>query len=434
MAKKTKNDLESVTSEISQDVSDAEEVIEPAPPEDVAAEDVAAEEPVAEPDPIAEEEHHTSFAARTLQILALVVVGMVIGIWAAPRLAPLLPAGLAPIAQWLSPSNNAAIEDVDQLRITLETRLLALESLPNREEIETRLANFQTDSVNPVRSQMTALSDQVAAADSTAVESRLWALEGRVEGLIAEINGLTSSLGNIAAEGGAISADTAASISAYRTRIDGLQASLNEISSLQGMLSQRIDEVAVTAERQVTEAETLVAEANQQNTQTLTNSEIQTSLSEIASALSTGANFKAPLERIAGNTEHSIPAALAAAQNGVETLEELQSAFVPAAHNTIRAAVSNPQNSGLFAGFGSFLKSQVATRSLTPQAGNSADAVLSRMEAALLRDDLETILAEAENLPDNAYIEMADWLADITIRNDVKTGFETLRNALVIGE
>ncbi len=427
--------------EITQDVADAEQILDSSeiPKEespDPITEEATNLEPETEPVPATdaeashEEEHYVSIAARSLQILAFVAVGSIIGIWAAPRIAPLLPAGMAPIAQWLNPSNNAAIEDVENLRLELETRLLALETLPTREEIETRLANFQTDTVNPVRSQMTQLSDQVAAADSTAVESRLWSLEGRVEGLIAEIDALTASLGNVAAEGGVISAETIATISAYRTRIDGLQASLDDMAASQGALSQRIDEVAATARRQVTEAEILVAEASQETAQTISASEIQTALTQIETALKSGTDFATPLARIAGNTALPIPAALAAAQTGVLSLEDLQTTFVPAAHNAIRASVSSSDDTGVFTSFGSFLRAQIATRSLTPQQGSSADAVLSRIEAALLQDQLDVVLTEAAALPDTARPEIADWIEQVKLRQSVQQSLAQLRNSL----
>ncbi|MCF6304826.1 MAG: hypothetical protein L3J33_05600, partial [Rhodobacteraceae bacterium] len=436
MAKTKKTNPE--PAKITDEVSDAEVIVQnDETPVEETSETIAAEpeiDPVADPeiDPetLHDEDHPVSIAARSLQILAFLAVGAGIGIWAAPKIAPLLPSGMAPIAQWLSPSNNAAIEDVEQLRLDLETRLSALESLPTRAEIETRLANFQTDTVNPVRSQMTQLSDQVAAADSTAVESRLWALEGRVEGLIAEIDSLTASLGNVAAEGGVISSETIATISAYRTRIDGLQASLNDMAASQGALSQRIDAVAATAERQVNEAEAIVAQANQETAQTISTTEIQTALTQIEAALKSGAAFETPLARIAANTDQPVPAALAAAQNGVQTLEDLQTAFIPAAHNAIRASVSDTGDTGLLSSFGSFLRSQVATRSLTPQQGNSADAILSRMEAALLQDQLETVLTEANTLPEIAKPEIADWIEQVRQRQSVLQGLAQLRNSL----
>ncbi len=438
MAKSKKSGSDSV--KITKDVSDAEEIVE--------NNDIPTDEPMgsetgpstAESDPVTDhshdpyEDHHVSIAARSLQILAFLAVGAGIGIWAAPKIAPLLPAGMAPIAQWLSPSNNAAIEDVENLRLDLESRISVLETLPTRAEIETRLANFQTDTVNPVRSQMTQLSDQVAAADSTAVESRLWALEGRVEGLIAEIDSLTESLGNVAAEGGVISAETIATISAYRTRIDGLQASLDDMAASQGALSQRIDEVAATAQRQVTEAEILVAEVNQETAQTISATEIETAFTQIDAALKSGANFETPLARIAANTDQPVPAALAAAQNGVQTIEELQTAFIPAAHNAIRASVAENNDTGLLSSFGSFLRSQVATRSLTPQQGNSADAILSRIEATLLQDQLDIVLTEASTLPETAKPEMAAWLEQVRQRQSVRQSLDQLRNSLGLEE
>ncbi|MBL4806513.1 MAG: hypothetical protein JKY31_04400 [Rhodobacteraceae bacterium] len=416
-----------------EDVVDVEGIVEVA--EIVAPEEIT-EDPSVAPETIDDDthdddEHHVSLAARSLQILALMVFGAVVGIGAAPKIAPLLPSGMSGISQWLSPSNNAAIEDVDLLRSELETRLARLETLPTRSEIETRLANFHTDTVNPVRTQMTALSDQVAASDSIAVESRLWALEGRVEGLIAEINGLTSSLGNIAAEGGAISADTLATISAYRTRIDGLQAEITEVLSQQGALSQKIDEVAATAERQVTEAETLVTQASQETASNIANAERSAALAEIELALKTGLPFIAPLERVALGSEIVLPdRMIAIAPIGVSTLDALHIEFVPAAYGAIRAEIAAESTDGLLGSMGSFFKSQVATRSLTEQEGSNADAVLSRMEAALLRNELAQVIAEGDTLSEPAKAEMASWLAEVAQRNQVATDLAQLKNAL----
>ncbi|MCF6329649.1 MAG: hypothetical protein L3J02_07615, partial [Henriciella sp.] len=147
MAKTKKSNPE--PAKITDEVSDAEVIVQndetsvEETDESIAAEVEPEIDPVADPeiDPetLHDEDHPVSIAARSLQILAFLAVGAGIGIWAAPKIAPLLPAGMAPIAQWLSPSNNAAIEDVEQLRLDLETRLAALETLPTRAEIETRL-------------------------------------------------------------------------------------------------------------------------------------------------------------------------------------------------------------------------------------------------------------------------------------------------------
>ena len=60
-----------------------------------------------------------------------------------------------------------------------------------------------------------------------------------------------------------------------------------------------------------------------------------------------------------------------------------------------------------------FFKSQVVTRSLTPQAGDSTDAILSRMDAALSAGNLSSCLTEADALPEAAREPLADWLSSV---------------------
>lgn len=417
MAKKDKTPPEN-------EIEDA--VALPVPVETPVVQDV---EPVEDHE---EEETHFPLAARTLQGLTILVIGAAIGIWAAPKIAPKLPAGMAPIAQWLSPSDSASSEEVALLRVEAEARLNALESLPGKDEFETRLANFQTDILNPLRSQMTALSDQVAASDSTAIESRLWALESRVEGLIVELAALTESLGTVAAEGGTISADTAASIAAYRTRIDGMQAVINDLAANQGALSQRIDESLATVDRQVQEAEAMAEEAQQGLQTSADNAEIEAALARIRTALNTGGAFDSSLDRIAAVTE--VDAGLTAGQHGVATMDELRSAFIPVAHEAIRASINSDAEGSTFSALGAFVRSQVATRSLTEREGEDTDAVLSRIEAALKHDYLVAALEQATALPDAAAVEMAGWIETAQLRADALDGYDMLIMSLGMGE
>jgi len=381
-----------------------------------------------------EEEHHVSFAARSLQILALLVVGMAFGLWAGPRLAPHLPEGMAPIAAWLSPQTNASTDALESLRAETNLRLAVLEAGIKREEIETRLANFQTDIVNPLRDQMNALSGQVAAADSTAIEARLWAVEGKVEGLLAELKSLQEMLGSVAAEGGAISADTAASIAAYRTRIDALQAQVNETTARQGELTSAVAEAQTTASQQVEEAHALVEEASESAMSSQNQTALATALTEVQTALQTGAGYAASLSTISDLTGKPVPEALLSSVGGIETLESLEAAFPLVAHAAIRADVAAGENDGGLSGLGSFLRSQVATRSLTPQEGSSANAVLSRLEAALKLDDMDGVLTEAEDLPEAAAAEMVGWLAEANTRQLALNAFKEWRAALEAGD
>ncbi len=392
------------------------------------------EENIPEDEHEEEEAHHVSFAARSLQILALLVAGVVFGLWAGPRLAPHLPEGMAPVAAWLSPQTNASTDALAALRAETNVRLSVLEAGIKREEIETRLANFQTDIVNPLRDQMKALSDQMAASDTTAIEARLWAVEGKVEGLIAELESLRAMLGNVAAEGGVISADTAASIAAYRTRIDALQAQVDEITRRQGELTSAVAQAQSTASQQVEEAQALVEEASETAMSAQNQTALATALTVVEAALQTGAGFAAPLSVVSEITGLLAPEALRASAGGIATLDKLEEDYPLVAHAAIRADIAAGNNDGGLSGIGSFLRSQVATRSLTPQEGDSADAVLSRLEAALKLDDLAGVMAEAEHLPEAAAAEMAGWLARVNARKAALDGFVEWRSALEAGE
>lgn len=402
-------------------------------PEDEALEPLPdpVEEPVEEAAHEEEEEHHTSFAARSWQIFAIMAVGVAIGLWAGPRIAPHLPKGLAPLAEWLSPQTNASTAALETLRADTEARLAPLEAGIKREEIETRLAGFQADIVNPLRDQMKALSDQMAASDTTALETRLWAVEGKVEGLTAEMDSLRDMIANAAAEGGSISADTAASIAAYRTRIDALQAQVDEITARQGALTAAVAQAQSTASARVEEAQNLVAEASETVMSSQNKARLETALTALGAALQTARPFAGPLQDITEVSDMPVPAALAdIATTGVPALEALKADFVPLAHAAIKADVAADGESGLAA----FLRSQITSRSLTPQEGNSADAVLSRMDPALQNDDLETVLREAEALPEAAAAIMADWLARVQARNKALAAFAPWEAALKAGE
>jgi len=381
------------------------------------------------------EESHVSLAARSLQILTILAVGTAIGLWAGPRIAPNLPKGLAPLAAWLGPQNNAPIEALEALRSETDQRLVVLEAGIKREEIETRLANFQTDIVNPLRDQMKAVSDQVAAADVTATEARLWAVESRVEGLVAELGSLTDSLGSIASEGGQISADMSASISAYRTRIDALQAQVNELAAQQGALSQSLSQVSAIAVQQVEEAQVLNEEATQTVRSSQNQAKLQTALTEISAALQTASPFAVPFARIAEVTGQPGPEALAAvSESGVAALDDLEIQFVSLAHEAIKADVASRAATDGSSSITAFFRSQVASRSLTPQTGSSADAVLSRIDPALQSGDLATVLSEADTLPEASAAVMADWLALLRARAAALTAFDAWQASLKADE
>jgi hypothetical protein len=130
----------------------------------------------------------------------------------------------------------------------------------------------------------------------------------------------------------------------------------------------------------------------------------------VAAALDTGEPFEDALLELAEATGLDAPEALSAvAAEGVPAIAELQGGFPAAARAAIEADIRNGVEEGNVNRMQAFLKTQLGTRSLEPKEGDSADAVLSRAEAALKTGDLDAVLAEIETLPEAAKPAFADW-------------------------
>ncbi|NBR91063.1 MAG: hypothetical protein EBS68_14355, partial [Rhodobacteraceae bacterium] len=65
-------------------------------------------------------------------------------------------------------------------------------------------------------------------------------------------------------------------------------------------------------------------------------------------------------------------------------------------------------------------------RSLAPKEGSDADAVLSRVEAALRDGRMNDALAEVETLPEVARVEMTGWLQLATERATALSALDAL--------
>lgn len=391
------------------DVVDAEVV-------DVAADDAKAEGPAeedaehAEPDlhefDHHEPEHHESELEEHgnfptwLKVMIILLFGAGIALWGGPRIAPLLPGGLEPVARFLTPGSVRQAEEID-------TRLSALEqqqpasALP-QEAIDAAVTSALAEYDATVRGELTALGDTLAAVDSADIKTRLAKLETAVEGLEAQMTSLGEQLQTTVSESmerqSAMSAEQAAS---YQAMIDRLNAQLDQLATRQGSLQQEIDEVAAANTRIKEEAQSVVGA-----------SQAEKAASDIAAALDTGAAFRPALDVLAGVVEADLPTLKAVADSGVTSLSELKAAFPALAHEALRASL-RADAEGYTGKALSFLKSQVATRSLTPQAGNSTDAVLSRIDAALAAGNLAACLSEAEALNDAARGPLAGWLTSL---------------------
>lgn len=379
--------------------------------------DVEAAPDVAENDRFDEDEHdETGMVARILKISAFLVFGGVLMLWIGPKVAPSLPSGMAPVANWLAPGGAEIKAEI----AALQAALADMPEPVSAYEIEAMIAGGISTKTTALSARIDALGD---GTDSGEIESRLAALEMKTDGLRAEVSALLAQLSDVSQVGGEVSAETAAKLAGFAAVNEGLKA---EIAAL----ANRIDGVSATAAERASAVE---ADAELERNAAA----ILSSLNTIDLALSAGLPFAAALADLENAGVMDIPAALADASGGVATMAKLRADFPEAAHAAIRASILASAGDGIFASISAFTRAQVAGRSLTPQDGVGPDAVLSRAEVALKQDDLTTALAEIDALPavampSEARGPMGDWVANAMERQTALNAFDVLQASLEI--
>ncbi|MEO1551742.1 MAG: mitofilin family membrane protein, partial [Pseudomonadota bacterium] len=126
-----------------------------------------------------------------------------------------------------------------------------------------------------------------------------------------------------------------------------------------------------------------------------------------------GAPFADALAELAEASGTPAPDALSAvADSGIPSAVSLRTSFGDLASEAVKASVRETasEDGGVGARLGAFLSSQVATRALEPQEGDSANAVLSRAQAAVDAEDFAAALAEVSTLSGAAAQTIAPWV------------------------
>ncbi len=384
-------------------------------------------------DPYDDHDHHddeSGLARKALTALGFLVAGAVLVLWLGPRIAPNLPSGLEPVARWLTPGATDYEQEIAQLRADIKADLEALPSNLTVTQIENIVAGRIANVEGRLVARLNELNTQFVIHDTTDLDARLTALETRVEGLRAELQALTEQLSVVTSSGGVVSADTSERIAVYAAALEGLKAEVEALAAQNGTLSQKLEDVTITAQQEIevaqAERDAVEVEAERQRIATLT----QASLTSLQAALTSGGEFSGVLDQLE-SVGVTVPDALRAAQSGVKTLPQLRNAWPEAAHAALRASILAGQDEGLVGSVSTFLQAQVASRSLTPQEGDDADAILSRAEAALKDDDVSGALSELEMLSteaqaSDAFGDMRDWLADARLRLEAEEAIDAL--------
>ena len=388
--------------------------------------------PVEVIDPVLEDhevEHddEPNLAGRALTALGFILAGAALALWLGPKIAPSLPAGMAPVAQWLAPGGVQNQEQIDQLRAEFLDEIQDLPANLTTTQIENIVAGRLANVEGRMVARLNELNTQFVAYDPTDLESRLAALETKTEGIRAELQSLTDQISTVTIAGGEISADTSERIATYGAALEGLKAEIEMLASQNGELSQRLEEATSTAERQVSAAETKASEIEAAAEQERRAAMVRSAFQSLETAFSVGGAYAPSVVQLQ-EAGLEVPTELSEMSDGVQTVAQLRNSFPDAAHAALRASVLSESEGGVVGSVSTFFKAQVASRSLTPQEGDSVDAILSRAEAALRDDDLDTALVELADMPENVTSEslMADWLAAAKARQAAKSAFNSM--------
>ena len=379
---------------------------------------------ILEPEVIGEQdEPRPSLAARALRGLLLVSIGIIVALWGAPKLAPVLPAGLGPVAEFLMPGQSDAKASVATLRTELDQKLAnVLKSTGiDQTAINKSISAYAVTQAEEIE----IIKDALFSIQSQDIETRIALLESRFKGLSAEISAVTERVLLQIPKNDAILSETAVTeLSDYSAALEKLKSQVSELFVTNSILSQKIEEASKASSRRIKEAE-------KEATKQVVSIAIKKNLADVAIALDRGGPFKASLDALALATGVKIPESLAIiAVNGSTSWLTLRNGFSEVAHKALRADIQAKVDDGSISKLGAFFKTQVGTRSLERKEGPETDAILSRVEDDLLNRRLDAALIEANSLPSSVKSAISVWVAKLGALSAAHSDFKDFSSAV----
>lgn len=267
----------------------------------------------------------------------------------------------------------------------------------------------------PDTSAMTTELEQIRATAANALEVAQQAATAAPEAgpdMAPEIDALTSRLAALEQRPTPTATANPAALEALRADIATLRSGLEAQKANADSLVEAAEIARAAA---AAEAQTVL---------------LQASLTKVEAAMQNGLPFVAELAALA-DAGVTVPETLTNnAEAGLPTLATLSEGFDAPARAALKESLRGDMGSTWGERFGSFMRSQTGARSLTPQEGDDPDAVLSRADAAVAAGDLQTALTEIAALPDAAQAALADWVAQVKLRNDAQAATAELSAAL----
>lgn len=155
---------------------------------------------------------------------------------------------------------------------------------------------------------------------------------------------------------------------------------------------------------------------------------------ELEAAVNSGAGFSEELARVAELSGMAAPEELTAAAAGVTPISDLASDFPEAARAVLFQTRLRDEDSPEGGGIGGFIQRQLGVRSLSPREGTDVDAILSRVEAALISGDLSAAFQELSALDGDARSALGAWGENFQERISVSQSLKTYGEAIRKGQ
>jgi len=208
-----------------------------------------------------------------------------------------------------------------------------------------------------------------------------------------------------------------------------------DIAAVQGLIDAQNLKIAALTEQlqaQTEQTQSSVAQLEAAAVEEALFAQARAALSRVQAAIEIGAPFGSALADFSQASTASVPEALqVVASTGVSALASLQDEFPPLARQALAAARSEtPVPETTVGKLSAFLARQTGARSVTPREGSDADAVLSRVEAAVRKGALNDALAELDTLPDTSKLVLSPWAEAVKRRLDSSTAAAQLGASL----
>ena len=377
------------------------------------------------PDDLAEEPGHRTLAATALMILVGVIFISSLTLWAAPKLAPHVPAG---VAQYLMPGQLdtegrlTALDDAlaagtaksDAAAATLRAEVAALSG-----RLDAAADSGQTDA--------TVAAAQSATDAAASLTARLEVIEAELTALRDEFGAVSSALADAGTSDSPTSPEIAAAVAALDARLDNLATS---VTTGTAALSARLDAVESSAATALDVQKEALGEAST----AIHEARFQATIDLLASRLTGGLPYDEKLNELAELTGAAPPKTLSAsADTGLATAATLEASFGRHAQAAVAADVQASAGDGSGMQALGWLRAQVTGRPTEEQQGNSVGAITSRIAARVEEGNLAEALAEAETLPAHAQAGMGDWLAQLRARVAADTALADWRTQIGVG-